>query len=494
MDDLNNPKRGQARLFYLVVFLISILLVIASAYDVFAEGSRGDKAYEALMTEFSVALLIIVTFVMIRRFGLFSEKNDEILGAVQRNTDKIDRLESASTAMLAFSETYLADQKVGKAFVNRADYYEEYYRLVREATTSIKLVGDGFRCHDAKNEHRALGFYNALKTACSNGVVISRFQYHNTLSVKWLRLLQNLLDENCGQENFRLYMDKSRDPTTVPYVICLTDPQLDNASVNIMFTMNADTQLEEKLGGPAFIFQNASESTQKMDAAIGDYFLKTNLKSKFDMERLIDDTINTRKEIVNTYIAKNAVKDHNIATIKRISRKTGVPDIELIDQCLAQTFSIERVLYFAYGSNLQDTRIQVANRAPSSVCIDRGFIKDYELCFNIRGVMDQGKGGGVANIRPCAGARVYGALYLIDRVDYDRLEQREHDMGYTTFELTVDKQGFGEVPAKVFVTTTRSTKHYSPTTQYAEFITTGMANNMFPAPYQKSVNAMMASA
>lgn len=491
MIDVDQIRKGRRNLFYIVIFAIALLLLSASTFGVFEQGSLADKIYETISTDFAIALLLVVFLVLLRSVSFLDDPAEEILQVIDAQESKLSNLEDISGKTLNLSQKLYRRDNVGRAYIGREEYYPEYYRLLTSAEKTAKLVGDGFRCHNVENEQLALGLYQSMKSAIENGVIVSRFQYHNTLSLKWLNLLLDLMENDFSEEQFRIYMNEEIDPATLPYVICLTDQHEDNASINIMFTMNADTKLEEKLGGPAFIFENAKESATNMDTAVSDYFEKSCRKTKEDLAALIERLTAERRAIVQDYIRKHKISVHNQANVRRISIDTNIPDIELIDLCLADALGLQRVFYFSFGSNLTDGRIQANNRAPSALCIDRGYIKDFEICFNLLGNLDEGASGGIANIRKYAGRNAYGALYLIDLDDFERLKNREEQMGYNTLEMEINKRGFGKTTANVFVADTDDQRHYAPTDEYAAFITEGMRTQGFPEDYQNAINMLM---
>lgn len=60
-------------------------------------------------------------------------------------------------------------------------------------------------------------------------------------------------------------------------------------------------------------------------------------------------------------------------------------------------------LYFAYGSNLN--RYQIKMRCPLITPVKKVVLEDHRLVFK-----------GVADVEPCKGEKVYGALYKITRL------------------------------------------------------------------------------
>src|SRR3990172_10463463 len=81
---------------------------------------------------------------------------------------------------------------------------------------------------------------------------------------------------------------------------------------------------------------------------------------------------------------------------------------------------MSRVLYFAYGSNLDLVRFR--RRCPGAVVIGRARLPDYQLAFTR---YSRSERGGVADIVPQPGAVVWGALYEIDEACLGTLDEYE---------------------------------------------------------------------
>jgi gamma-glutamylcyclotransferase len=82
----------------------------------------------------------------------------------------------------------------------------------------------------------------------------------------------------------------------------------------------------------------------------------------------------------------------------------------------------DRILYFAYGSNLNKT--QMVGRCRNSVPVGRAYLKNYDLEF-----LGNSRGTGVANVREEKGMTVPGALWLITE---DCLRALDRYEGYPT--------------------------------------------------------------
>ena len=81
---------------------------------------------------------------------------------------------------------------------------------------------------------------------------------------------------------------------------------------------------------------------------------------------------------------------------------------------------MKTVLYFAYGSNLDEA--QMAERCPSARARGRATLRHHVLVF---GGFSQRWGGAVASIKRERGAHVDGLLYRISRRDLSGLDRSE---------------------------------------------------------------------
>ncbi|MDZ5254461.1 gamma-glutamylcyclotransferase family protein [Clostridium sp. LIBA-8841] len=70
------------------------------------------------------------------------------------------------------------------------------------------------------------------------------------------------------------------------------------------------------------------------------------------------------------------------------------------------------MVYFAYGSNL--SLEQIKRRCPEAIPMVRVYLEDYKLVYNK-----------YADIIPCQGERVYGAIYELSINDLKNLDEFE---------------------------------------------------------------------
>ena len=91
--------------------------------------------------------------------------------------------------------------------------------------------------------------------------------------------------------------------------------------------------------------------------------------------------------------------------------------------------NIDRVIYFAYGSNLR--KEQMAERNVVIYDSHIGFIKGYKLEFNKKSI----DGSSKANITKFADEIVWGICYVLDVDGFENL--KEYEKGYKELEITV---------------------------------------------------------
>lgn len=377
-------------------------------------------------------------------------------------------------------------------YVNRSDYYQKYYSLVSNAKESVVMVGDGFACHKLDNSEYAFGLINSIRNTLENGVLVKRFQYHTTLSLKWLRMLCDLKEE--FGDLFQVYMHKDYDPIALPYVICLVDNSQKDASVNVMFTRSSDTSLEEKLAGPAFIFSNGKDLEQLMvlmRRSVNDFFHREYNIGCSDLLNLYDQLKERRRDKISNYFSSQKDLYVDSTSVRKIAKKLGILDVELVLDTAMKEVSNRDELYFAYGSNVDKERIR--KRCPSARVIVTGKLQGYKLVFNMMGNKSEGKGGGIANITKSAGDHVYGILYRIDIKELEKLNALEISMNYEVEQLNISVSESVSATAIVYICRQESDVTYVPTKNYKEFILNGMKKHKFPQDYQILVEKIMES-
>lgn len=127
----------------------------------------------------------------------------------------------------------------------------------------------------------------------------------------------------------------------------------------------------------------------------------------------------------------------------------------------------DRMLYFAYGSNLH--RDQMEARCPDAVRKGRAVLADHRLVFR-----------GVADVEPAAGEQVVGGLWQISRRDLAALDRYE---GYPTLydrrEVRVTTARLGDVTAIVYVMRDDDAQML-PSRYYLDTITEGYRHFSLP--------------
>jgi len=108
-----------------------------------------------------------------------------------------------------------------------------------------------------------------------------------------------------------------------------------------------------------------------------------------------------------------------------------------------------RVLYFAYGANL-DTQA-MRRRAPSARVLGRARLRGYRRAFTVRSPY----WGALADLLEDPQGEVWGLLYEMEERDLARLDAFEgYPDLYTRFPVTVEVEGVRRVPG-VWVYTVR---------------------------------------
>jgi cation transport regulator ChaC len=91
--------------------------------------------------------------------------------------------------------------------------------------------------------------------------------------------------------------------------------------------------------------------------------------------------------------------------------------------------------YFAYGSNMAPA--QMTARCPSALMVCVVVLTGHRLVFNRSGSY---RPGGVANIEPAPGERVYGVMWKLARDEFQSLDQTEDPRAYRRERLRVHSQ------------------------------------------------------
>lgn len=124
-----------------------------------------------------------------------------------------------------------------------------------------------------------------------------------------------------------------------------------------------------------------------------------------------------------------------------------------------------RLLYFAYGSNLDQN--QMMERCPNSAFYKFGVLDKYALCF--KGYSEKRKGG-VASVEPATSSYVEGVLYNIDLYDLERLDKFEgYPKSYQRKSLPIITDS-GEVVKALVYLKPDGVGYNAPSEEYFEII------------------------
>lgn len=130
--------------------------------------------------------------------------------------------------------------------------------------------------------------------------------------------------------------------------------------------------------------------------------------------------------------------------------------------------------YFAYGANIDASRM--ARRVPGARSAGLGRLDDFALEFTIR---DREWGGGVANIRPTPGGRVYGVLWRGRDTAFSVLDTYQGDETAQRRETVKVEGPDGMVEAFTY-RVDHIANHVRPTALYLAHLRRAMAEQGFP--------------
>lgn len=126
----------------------------------------------------------------------------------------------------------------------------------------------------------------------------------------------------------------------------------------------------------------------------------------------------------------------------------------------------QRLMYFAYGSNLDLDRM--LSRCPFAEPVTQALAYGYRLAFRANKM-----GYGVATIVPAENRKMYGALYEITSRDLQMLDMFEgYPSSYTHQFIPVEAKGLGLITAITYIKDTRA-KAAPPLTTYLKYIYRG---------------------
>lgn len=141
---------------------------------------------------------------------------------------------------------------------------------------------------------------------------------------------------------------------------------------------------------------------------------------------------------------------------------------------------VDKICYFAYGSNMLSRRLCAVDRAPSAVAVGIGFVKARRLTFD-KVSFD---GSGKCDIESTGNSddRVYGVLYSINESEKLALDVAEGlGKGYAQ-ELVDVLTSSGNCAAIAYVATNKEPA-LRPYHWYKDMVIAGAVENHLPESY-----------
>ena len=488
-----NFKKKYENLFYYFILLLGVVTSFLSAWDSHFDG-KIQQIYENFMISISAAFFMVFVMFLLKKWFYYDEaveiykkNHEEVIIYNKKSTEELTGIRKNSLESIKILREVHKKEHIGSSYINRDDYYKKYYQRLSNSKYPITIIGDGYSCHTEDSNELAIQFCKQLKVSLNNNVKINRFNYCNTLSLKWLEMLIELKDYY--KDNFNIYMNSSIDPPILPYVICLI-PEENRYWTSIMFTSKTSesSSLGEKLAGPALIFENDRALVKRMLSTTSKYFHHNNLMSATDLKekyRSIEIEINNKiKKYIDEYEGMLGIDD---TFVMKIASDISIYEVDMIRKSLIAKMNNSSSIYFSYGSNMDINRIK--KRTPTSQKITIGTLENYNLVFDMIGTKGEGKGGGVANIEKQENSEVYGVAYYINDNESKVLKSLEISMGYSTLEHNIHTKRYGYIKCWMF-RRDNSKENHIPNKAYINFIITGMNENKFPEEYISKVKSI----
>jgi hypothetical protein len=266
-----------------------------------------------------------------------------------------------------------------------ADFRGHLDKVIEAARHNVYISGSGFDS-SPKGERQAYTYAGALRSALARGIPVVRVQTTPSVTDFWLNQLKELLREFPDLFELWAFLEP---PTLPPTLMCAID--VDDITHSVT---EFAIQMPRQLG------------THRTDIASTAVFIKGHpLLAQSVRDRIIEFTTDPQ----------------------RVRRVTSA-------EAAAGFFRGE--YFFAYDSYMNQG--QATTRLPSAVWIGPAVLHDHKLAFDRTGSF---RPGGVANIRPAPGSRVYGVLWRISPADLHGLDGMQDPRAYsrrlvTSFSLT----------------------------------------------------------
>lgn len=136
------------------------------------------------------------------------------------------------------------------------------------------------------------------------------------------------------------------------------------------------------------------------------------------------------------------------------------------------------MLYFAYGSNMDD--LQMRDRCPDSALVGIAVLKGYRVGFTY---YSERRNGGVADIIPDTESSVWGLVYKMVVTDLDTLDSLEgKGTAYDRMTVPVHFLDGRTIEAEVYYVINKK-QHVEPTEEYLGLLRKAARKHRFPETY-----------
>lgn len=145
---------------------------------------------------------------------------------------------------------------------------------------------------------------------------------------------------------------------------------------------------------------------------------------------------------------------------------------------------LEDILYFAYGSNLDESDLlgwcsRHGLNYPLGECLGRARLPDHELAFDR---YSSARNGGVLDCRMSPGRSVEGALFVVLPGGWSVLDRKEgHPGAYVRRETSVVDQAGNTVRVMTYFVAMPALPLVPPSRTYLDIVRKGLASRGIPA-------------
>jgi len=151
--------------------------------------------------------------------------------------------------------------------------------------------------------------------------------------------------------------------------------------------------------------------------------------------------------------------------------------------------TMDKLNYFAYGSNMCTSRLRALDRAPSAKSVGIGFLEGYLLKFHKVSSTD---GSGKCNAFQTGhkSDRVYGVVFKIEPGEKASLDQAEGlGCGYQIIETHIQMKNFSCICFLYIAEHTCIESGAKPFSWYKEFVLAGAGEHGLPEFYIREIKS-----